>query len=327
MYMANWTLDELLAVRKYIDSPNFTEQAVYHRFAEVGGIVRHNYSDMYEDVLEKQEKKVNKLSMEKLGDEAFAQADLDDEGGVSNFVFTYDVTKPLGAPPIRFVSPRVYDLVRKRREDVKGISLDARLEKMCLFNTLGYDFENFGISSIFKGGSFLIRCVQGTPARRGDKMELYMSRDAELIHKATKPMIHAILRKASSTRKKRPTFARCPKKFPVADMVTSSGQLLNMTINGSHNINCPKLAELLEVAGIRPKSKRKLDLYFCLPPGERYNTFNPTWKNPKGLEWVKENVCVYALCLPLVELRIFYKEWQNPGPASSGSRKRRRVAA
>jgi hypothetical protein len=326
MYMANWNPDELLAIRKYMDPMDISEEDVGRRFAEVGGIVRHVYSDMFDDILETQERKVNGLSMEKLADVTFAKADLDDEGGVSHFVFTYKVTKPFGAPPLQFTSPRVYDLVKKRREDVEGISLNARLEKRCLYGTLGYDFENYGINSIFKGGSFPTRLVHGKPEKSVDTTQLNLSNDSELKPECTKEEIHSILGRAFSTRKQqRPTFARCPKNFPVADMVTSSGQLLDMTVNASHCINCPGLAELMEVSGIRPRSRRKLDLFFGLPPGERYNTFKPTWKNPKGLEWVKEKVCVYALSLPLVEPPILYREWQVPGPSSSGSQKRRRV--
>jgi hypothetical protein len=311
---------------KDIKSPILTEDDVCQRFLEVGGIVRHVFSDKYKDVLDEQKDKVGELSMELLADESLAGASLTRKG-VSHFVLTYKVTKPHGAPLLQFTSPLVYDLVHKRRENVEGISLNARLEKRCLFGTLGYDFENFGINSIFKGGSFPIRLVHPKPERSVDQTQLHLSEDAELKPVATKEDIHSILRRASSTRKQRPTFARCPKNFSVADMVTSSRQLLNITINASHDINCPGLADLLEVAGIHRGSHRKLDLFFCLPPGERYDTFNPTWKNPKGLEWVKENVCVYALSLPLVEPSILYQEWQDPGPSSSSSgiRKRRRV--
>jgi hypothetical protein len=77
--MANWTLDELLAVREYIDSPNLSED-VCQRFAEVGGIVRHVYSDKYARVLKEQKDKVNELSMELLTNETLAQASLTSQG-------------------------------------------------------------------------------------------------------------------------------------------------------------------------------------------------------------------------------------------------------
>jgi hypothetical protein len=111
--------------------------------------------------------------------------------------------------------------------------------------------------------------------------------------------IHTILKKSAASTRKQPTvFARCPKNFHVADMVTSNGLLLNMTINARHDINGPGLAKILKAADIRPKPERKLDLYFCLPTG-RYDTFNPIWCKPKGLEWVKQHVNVYALHIPL----------------------------
>jgi hypothetical protein len=57
-----------------------------------------------------------------------------------------------------------------------------------------------------------------------------------------------------------------------------------MTINTKHKINCPTLTE----------AQRKLDLYFCLPPG-LYENFKE-----EGFEWVKQRVRVYALVIPLV---------------------------
>jgi hypothetical protein len=138
--------------------------------------------------------------------------------------------------------------------------------------------------------------------RRGEKKQtqLRLPTNAEYEEDNETKGIYNILKKTakSSTRKRRTVFARCPKNFPVAGMVTSNGQLLNMTINARHDINCPGLAKILKEAGICRKSTRKLDLYFCLPTG-RYDTFNPTWCKPKGLEWVKQHVNVYALHIPL----------------------------
>jgi hypothetical protein len=104
---------------------------------------------------------------------------------------------------------------------------------------------------------------------------------------------------AASTPQQRAVFARCTKNFPIADMVTSSGQLLNLTINTKHTINCPRLAEILKASGIDQMSQRKLDLYFCLPAG-LYKEFQPIWSKGKDLEWVKQRVRVYALHIPLV---------------------------
>jgi hypothetical protein len=79
MYMANWTLAEVLAAREHIGA-DLSEEDVRQRFIDVGGIVRHVYSEKYAGVLEEQQKKVNKLSLELLTDQNLAQAGLDDGG-------------------------------------------------------------------------------------------------------------------------------------------------------------------------------------------------------------------------------------------------------
>jgi hypothetical protein len=62
--------------------------------------------------------------------------------------------------------------------------------------------------------------------------------------------IGLLAKSAASTPQQRAVFARCPNGFPVADMVTSSGLLLNMTVNAKHDINCPKLADILKAISI-----------------------------------------------------------------------------
>jgi hypothetical protein len=181
------------------------------------------------------------------------------------------------------------------------LNIGSRINGTWFFNSLGDDFENFGIGSIAEGGSFVVRLVRGAVGRGEKKREkLDLPIDAEY---TTTPLdkqgILAILEKSADSTPQRPTvFVRCPKNFPVADMVSSSGQLLNMTINAKHDINCPGLAEILTASGISRGSKRKLDLYFCLPPG-RYEKCKPTWTKPEGLDWVKQHVRIYALCIPL----------------------------
>jgi hypothetical protein len=98
-YMRNWTLRELLAVRKRIGAA-LSEEDVRQRFAEVGGIVRHVFTKNYAGVLCEQEDRVKELSLEKLIDQDLAHASVG-RSGVSNCVFTYDVTDPLVRPPLR----------------------------------------------------------------------------------------------------------------------------------------------------------------------------------------------------------------------------------
>jgi GTPase SAR1 family protein len=119
MFMANWTLDELLAVRKRI-RPTLSEEDVRQRFVDVGGIVRHVFQENYVIVLREQEGEVKKLALEKLTDLDQAHANVG-RGGVSNYVFTYDVdvTKPLVPPPLQFTSLRVIDLMRERGEKAR----------------------------------------------------------------------------------------------------------------------------------------------------------------------------------------------------------------
>jgi DNA polymerase III delta prime subunit len=102
MFMADWTLDELLAVRKRI-STTLSEEDVRQRFIEVGGIVRHVFHANYADVLEDQKQYVNGLSLELLVDETLAQASLE-RREVSNYVFTYDVdvAKPSVVPRLLY---------------------------------------------------------------------------------------------------------------------------------------------------------------------------------------------------------------------------------
>jgi hypothetical protein len=59
-------------------------------FAEVDGIVRHVFSEKHASVLTDQKDKVNELSLELLTDEHLAYASVR-PGGVSSYVFTYDV--------------------------------------------------------------------------------------------------------------------------------------------------------------------------------------------------------------------------------------------
>jgi hypothetical protein len=302
MYMANWTPDELLAVRKHI-STTLSEEDVYQRFDEVGGIVRHVFTKDFTDVLTTQEKRVQELSLGLLIDQDLAKASLE-RLGVSNYVFTYDVdvTKPSVAPPICFTSFRVRNLVQRRCEQAGQANIAARIEGKWLSGTSGGDFEVHALDALAKGGSFPIRLVHGEQQEQQEE-QLHLPRDAEWNPEATEEIIIGLLEKsAASTPQQRAVFARCPKGFAVADMVTSSGQLLNPTINTRHSINCPKLADILKASGITDTtmSPRKLDIYFCLPP-KRYGNFKLTWSKGEGFEWVKQRVRVYALRIPLSE--------------------------
>jgi hypothetical protein len=81
---------------------------------------------------------------------------------------------------------------------------------------------------------------------------------------ATEEIIIGLLAKsAASTPQQRAVFARCPNGFPVADIVTSSGLLLSMTVNAKYDINCPKLADILKASGFSDTrmSQRKLHIY------------------------------------------------------------------
>jgi hypothetical protein len=130
-YMHDWTLRELLAVRKHI-STVLSEEDVRQRFAEVGGIVRHVFTKDYADVLCEQEDRVKELSLEKLIDQDLAHASVG-RSGVSNYVFKYDVTDPLVRPPLRFTSLRVIELVRKRAKNTRDLSIVECIESKCLF--------------------------------------------------------------------------------------------------------------------------------------------------------------------------------------------------
>jgi hypothetical protein len=302
MYMANWTPDELLAVRKYI-STILSEEDVLQRFDEVGGIVRHVFNDDYAGVLTKQGERVQELSLNLLIDPDLAKASLE-RLGVSNYVFTYDVdvTKPSVAPRICFTSLRVKHLVQRRCEQAGKANIAARIEGKWLFGTSGGDFEVHALDVLAKGGSFPIRLVHGEQQKQQE--QLHLARDAEWNPEATKEIIIGLLEKsAASTPQQRAVFARCPKGFAVADMVTSSGQLLNPTINTRHSINCPKLADILKASGITDTtmSPRKLDIYFCLP-SDRYGNFKLTWSKGGGFEWVKQRVRVYSLRIPMSTL-------------------------
>jgi hypothetical protein len=189
--------------------------------------------------------------------------------------------------------------VRKRGENARDSSIAAGIEDKCLFGTLGNDFEDVGVSYLVKGGSFPIRLVHGEQEQEQEQTNFDLPIDAEYMEANEQEIFALLAKSATSTPQQRAVFARCTKNFPVADMVTSSGQLLNMTINTKHNINCPTLTETLEASGIGRMSQRKLDLYFCLPPG-LYENFNPTWSNEEGFGWVKQRVRVYALLIPLV---------------------------
>jgi hypothetical protein len=94
MYMTNWTLGELLAVREYIDSPKLTEEDVRQRFSDVGGIVRHVYSKFYDSALKEQETKLKELPLEMFVNPEMAHA-CSTRKGVSHCIFTYyDVDDP-----------------------------------------------------------------------------------------------------------------------------------------------------------------------------------------------------------------------------------------
>jgi hypothetical protein len=290
LYMSNWTLGELLAVRRFVN-PNLSEVDVIQRFSDVGGIMRHVFGEFYAGVVKDQETRVEELSLELLNDPDRAQACVNRKG-VSHRVFTYgDVDNPYEEPTHRFTSIRVYDLFMKRAEEAKKLDIAARIEDRCLQGPIGRDFENIVIPIVSRGGLFQVKLVRGE-----QEQELCLPANAEYKEDNETKDINYIL--ANSTRNQPTVFARCPKNFPVADMVTSSGQLLNTTINASHNISCPGLAKILNAAGIHQESERKLDLYFCLPTG-RYDIFNPTWAKPTNVEWVKQHVNVYALHIPL----------------------------
>jgi hypothetical protein len=301
MYMANWTPEELLAVRKHINT-TLSEEDVRQRFVEVGGIVRHVFNKDYTDVLMKQEDRVKELSLELLIDQNLAKASLE-RLGVSNYVFTYDVdvTNPSMAPPICYTSLQVRNLVQRRCEQAGKANIAARIEGKWYTGTTGADFEVYALDVLSTGGSFPIRLVHG---EQQQQEQLHLPRDAEWNPEATKEIIIGLLEKsAASTPQQRAVFARCPKGFAVADMVTSSGQLLNPTINTRHSINCPKLADILKASGITDTtmSPRKLDIYFCLP-SDRYGNFKLTWSKGGGFEWVKQRVRVYSLRIPMSTL-------------------------
>jgi hypothetical protein len=162
--------------------------------------------------------------------------------GVRNYVFTYDVdvAKPSVAPPICFTSFVVSNLVQCRCEQAGKVDIVARIEDGWLSVTLGEGFEVYALDAVAKGGSFPIRLVHGKQKQQQEQEQLHLARDAEWNPEATEEIIIGLLAKsAASTPQQRAVFERCPSGFPVADMVTSSGQLLNMTANAKHDINCP----------------------------------------------------------------------------------------
>jgi hypothetical protein len=131
-----------------------------------------------------------------------------------------------------------------------------------LFATLGNDFEDAGVSYLVKGGSFPIRLVHGEQ----EQEHLDLPIDAEYTE-ANKQEIFALLAKsAASTHLNSVPLSRV---VPRTSLITSSGHLLNQTINTKHDINCPRLAEILKASGIGPMSPRKLYLYFCLQASTR----------------------------------------------------------
>jgi hypothetical protein len=115
LYMTNWTLDELNAVRGYID-PDMTEKDVSQSFAEVGGIVRHVFRGDFGGLISERNKKVNELSLKLLEN---IQGLVFGRHEVSPLVFTYDkVEDPYTEPPLRLLSLNVLFLVEERcKED------------------------------------------------------------------------------------------------------------------------------------------------------------------------------------------------------------------
>jgi hypothetical protein len=76
--------------------------------------------------------------------------------------------------------------------------------------------------------------ARGAVRRGGTQQQeenLCLPTDADYTeHNETKDIFAMLSKSGDITPQHSTVFARCPKNFPVADMVTNSGQLLNITI-------------------------------------------------------------------------------------------------